>query len=605
MLLKESKKLKLNVTRLHSYLVSSNKKLKKLRLEETSFLRKLEVERKRKLKESKIETPTKTTRIDKIKKSFLGSTMSFFDKVRNFFGLVAFAILVKAIPAIVSRIKKFLDDNPWIIGTINFIWKAISGAVWAMKGVYDFFTGKGLNGSKLENERNQVNAQIALLPGIKRDLDDTKRSLEGDNNQQKETTNSSSNASNFTGGTIPKVVTRKSPTTDKSPTDHDSWYASISEFSSQTGGISRTRRSQYNSQRVDLGGVGHVITGANWMQWMGEKVFDDKFFNLEGEEITRDEFFDRVNELNNQFDTPFFNSSINGSSLDTSSLSLNSFNIASLNLDSIGSTIQDNYSASYKKGSGDAYAMFASFKMNEDQQENNLDSFSAIISSFDLSLGESFNASKVIGVGGGNATFGETDNGAGRLSNSPGWVHGHFQSNSGTAEDVVNDVAPIVRKLLDKGIPTVTARQNFTSDMNMSEIKALIRVGIADHLHSGDGRSVDISVPVGTKVPVALSDVKNYGGAEGVSGILPGSGHTWVGHLTKDSKSGASSMGDQSFVNQKSFDLVENRNDQEKNILALPLTRNYQVLATQTQDDVQTEILVLNRVRAIPFVVTA
>ena len=68
MLLKESKKLKLNVTRLHSYLVSSNKKLKKLRLEETSFLRKLEVERKRKLKESKIEAPTKTTRIDKIKK---------------------------------------------------------------------------------------------------------------------------------------------------------------------------------------------------------------------------------------------------------------------------------------------------------------------------------------------------------------------------------------------------------------------------------------------------------------------------------------------------------------------------------------------------------
>ena len=180
MLLKESKKLKLNVTRLHSYLVSSNKKLKKLRLEETSFLRKLEVERKRKLKESKIETPTKTTRIDKIKKSVLGSTMSFFDKVRNFFGLVAFAILVKAIPAIVSRIKKFLDENPWIIGTIKFIWNTISGAVWVMKGVYDFFTGKGLNGTKLENERNQVNAQIALLPGIKRDLDDSKRSLEGE-----------------------------------------------------------------------------------------------------------------------------------------------------------------------------------------------------------------------------------------------------------------------------------------------------------------------------------------------------------------------------------------------------------------------------------------
>lgn len=610
MLLKESKKLKINVTRLHSSLVSNNKKLKKLRLEKTSFLKQLEVERKRKLKESRIEAPTKTTRIDKIKKTVLGSTMSFFDKVRNFFGLVAFAILVKAIPAIVSRIKKFLDDNPWIIGTIKFIWKAISGAVWVMKGIYDFFTGKGLNGSKLENERRQVDAQINRLPGIQRDIDDAKSFIRGRANEEdssentSETTSRFSDASNFTGGPIPKVGTGDRPTTAEAPTDHDSWYASISEFNRQTGGISRTRKSQYDSQRVDLGGVGHVITGANWMQINGQKIFDDKFFNLEGEEITRDQFFDKVNELNNQFDTSFLNSSTRGSSFDISSLGLDSFNIASLNLDGIGSTIQDNYSASYTKGSDDAFNIFNSFRLNEDLQENNLEAFSAMISSFDLSLGESFDASKVIGVGGGNATFGETDNGAGRLSNSPGWVHGHFQSNSGTAEDVVNDVAPIVRKLLDKGIPTVTARQNFTSDMNMSEIKALIRVGIADHLHSGDGRSVDISVPVGTKVPVALSDVKNYGGAEGVSGILPGSGHTWVGHLTKDSKSGASSMGDQSFVNQKAFDLVENRNDQEKNILALPLTRNYQVLHTQTQDDVPTELVVFNRVRAIPFVIS-
>ena len=40
-------------------------------------------------------------------------------------------------------------------------------------------------------------------------------------------------------------------------------------------------------------------------------------------------------------------------------------------------------------------------------------------------------------------------------------------------------------------------------------------------------------------------------------------------------------------------------------ILALPLTRNYQLLSVETQDDKQTEVLVLNRVRAIPFVVTA
>jgi hypothetical protein len=48
----------------------------------------------------------------------------------------------------------------------------------------------------------------------------------------------------------------------------------------------------------------------------------------------------------------------------------------------------------------------------------------------------------------GNATFGETGN----VRNSPNWVHGHFQTNSGTANDVVNDTAPIVKGLLNSGI---------------------------------------------------------------------------------------------------------------------------------------------------------
>ena len=610
MLLKESKKLKLNVTRLHSYLVSSNKKLKKLRLEETSFLRKLEVDRKRKLKEDKIEAPTKITRIDKIKKSFLGSTMSFFEKVKNFFGLVAFAILVKAIPEIVSGIKKFLDNNPWIIGTIKFIWSTISGAVWVMKGVYDFFTGKGLNGTKLENERNQVDAQISRLPGIQRDLDDSKRSLEGDNNQEEVTTNSSSN---FTGGPIPKVVTRDSPTTAKAPTDKDSWYASISEFSSQTGGISRTRRSQYNSQRVDLGGVGHVITGANWMQFMGEKVFDDKFFNLEGEEITRDQFFDKVNELNNQFDTSFLNSSIKGSSLDTSSLSLNSFNIASLNLDGIGSTIQDNYSASYKKGSGDAYAIFNSFRMNEDQQENNLDSFSAIISS----LNDSFIGSQDSGTGGGgNAVYRTmfpqgnpvktSDYGPRTLAHAAGSFHYGLDiggMDAGTPVHSQEDgiVETIVK---DFGGPN-----NPVGDLL---VVAPITNDSSDRSAYGYGHTTNHVVKPGDRVSRGqhLTHLEYYPG---------GGGQDWTHlHLVKYDKSGKKVdplpyLRRQLNLRSSAFDMkghltagAMNSETQfgPNDILALPLTRNYQLLSVETQDDKQTEVLVLNRVRAIPFVVT-
>jgi len=74
--------------------------------------------------------------------------------------------------------------------------------------------------------------------------------------------------------------------------------------------------------------------------------------------------------------------------------------------------------------------------------------------------------------------------------------------------------------------------------MSMDEIKQLIRVGLTQHGHSGDGRSVDIFVPKGTKVPFPLYDVSNTGERGGVTGILPGTGKVWVGHLDPKSKSG-------------------------------------------------------------------
>ena len=137
------------------------------------------------------------------------------------------------------------------------------------------------------------------------------------------------------------------------------------------------------------------------------------------------------------------------------------------------------------------------------------------------------------------STFGSTDGGTGRVSNAAGWVHGHFQTNTGTVDDLISDVTPIIEKLIAQDIPTeLSGGQKFKKGMTKAEIFELIKLGIRQHGHSGDGRSIDIFVPEGTKVPVDLSDVRAYGGAEGVSGILPGSGHTWVGHLTEDSKSG-------------------------------------------------------------------
>jgi len=136
---------------------------------------------------------------------------------------------------------------------------------------------------------------------------------------------------------------------------------------------------------------------------------------------------------------------------------------------------------------------------------------------------------------GSNAMFGET----GRVNNAAGWVHGHFQTNTGTVQNLVNDVAPVVAGLLKNGTKVeIGDGTKFTPGMSFSDIKDTIKKGVGLHTHSGDGRSVDIFVPKGTRVPFPLSDVKNTGGRGGVTGMLPGSGKTWVGHLDPRSKSG-------------------------------------------------------------------
>ena len=139
-------------------------------------------------------------------------------------------------------------------------------------------------------------------------------------------------------------------------------------------------------------------------------------------------------------------------------------------------------------------------------------------------------------AGMGRAVFGET----GRVFNKAGYVHGHFQTTDGTKQDVVNDVLPVIKQLLASGVTdvSISSGDTFKKDMDDAQIRALIEKGMSQHTHSGDGRSVDIFVPKGTPVPFPLTDVRTAGGREGRSGILPGSGKVWVGHLTPDSKGG-------------------------------------------------------------------
>lgn len=147
-----------------------------------------------------------------------------------------------------------------------------------------------------------------------------------------------------------------------------------------------------------------------------------------------------------------------------------------------------------------------------------------------------------IKYGSGNAEFGETGN----VSNQPGWVHGHFQGESPAS--VVRDTTVVVRALLNQGSPVYL---NPGIDLSPSkkysdgELRKYVEEARRSHTHSGTGKSIDVFVKKGTKVPVPLTNVgptgKGFGGngRGGIAGYIQGT-RTWIGHLKPGSKAGLS-----------------------------------------------------------------
>lgn len=137
--------------------------------------------------------------------------------------------------------------------------------------------------------------------------------------------------------------------------------------------------------------------------------------------------------------------------------------------------------------------------------------------------------------GGGAATFGATGN----VKNAKDWVHGHFQTNSGTRDELISDVLPVLKELLAKGIPVELSNgTRIAGDKDDSYYRQMLTRAAQQHGHSGDGRSIDLFVPEGTKVPVPLTNISGNKGRGGITGGLPGSGKSWVGHLAPGSKAG-------------------------------------------------------------------
>jgi len=107
------KNLKLNVTNIKSYLISSNKELRKLRVQKKELFFKLEKQRELRAEETRVESKNLGigARFSRLASVVTAPARNIFDQILDFFGLIALGILVQKLPAIIAKIEEFFNSD--------------------------------------------------------------------------------------------------------------------------------------------------------------------------------------------------------------------------------------------------------------------------------------------------------------------------------------------------------------------------------------------------------------------------------------------------------------------------------------------------------------
>lgn len=112
------RQLKLNVTNIKSYLFNSNKKLRKLQVKKNNLFSKLQKQEEFRKEEKRIETKNVKSGLGRISGAVVAPARSFFDRMLDFFGLIALGILANKLPEIIKgitdiaqRIENFFNSD--------------------------------------------------------------------------------------------------------------------------------------------------------------------------------------------------------------------------------------------------------------------------------------------------------------------------------------------------------------------------------------------------------------------------------------------------------------------------------------------------------------
>lgn len=115
------KVLKINAERINKTLAEGNKRMRKLRADEKRLFSINQNKIKLKQREDLIEGKKKQRPGSRIAQRVVQPAISFIDKLKDFFILLGAGVLLNSLPAIITRIEKFLEDNKELIENVKFI----------------------------------------------------------------------------------------------------------------------------------------------------------------------------------------------------------------------------------------------------------------------------------------------------------------------------------------------------------------------------------------------------------------------------------------------------------------------------------------------------
>ena len=157
MSIEQAKQVKITATNIKSSLISGNKKLRKIRIDENNFLKKIESDRRKREKIASIGKAFKPAK-SIANKLIVKPGGSLLRKIFDFFSIMLAGILIKALPQLLDAIKGFFDKISPFLKAANNILGSVGEAIGSFFEVFNKTPAPDIG--KLDDDKSKIEKDV-------------------------------------------------------------------------------------------------------------------------------------------------------------------------------------------------------------------------------------------------------------------------------------------------------------------------------------------------------------------------------------------------------------------------------------------------------------